>query len=310
MQSLNQRRLSALAGKSQLQKENLIVPVIVREDEQCGPLNTISINEVHTVVQLIQKSGIRNIMIFGIPKLRDISGSKAWDPEGVVQTAVKQIRENFSDRFNIITDACICQYNQSGHCGILEGNQVNNDKSLKTILSIALSQAESGSNVIAPSAMIDGQVKSIREILDNNGFENVKIMSFSAKMASCLYSPFRVTAYDNSTKTIDKSSYQLSFSNIAEYMQEVELDVEEGADMIILKPTIFYLDLISRCKEKFSIPVAVQQVSGEYYMIKAASNLKLVEEIELTMHYMMALRRAGADLILSYNALQISNFLI
>src|SRR5262245_7534512 len=174
-------------------------------------------------------------MIFGIPKLRDISGSKAWDPEGVVQTAVKQIRENFSDRFNIITDACICQYNQSGHCGILEGNQVNNDKSLKTILSIALSQAESGSNVIAPSAMIDGQVKSIREILDNNGFENVKIMSFSAKMASCLYSPFRVTAYDNSTKTIDKSSYQLSFSNIAEYMQEVELDVEEGADMIILK---------------------------------------------------------------------------
>ena len=310
MQSLYRRKLSALAIKSQLQKENLIVPVIVREDGQCGPLNTISIPEVHTMFQLIQKSGIRNIMIFGIPKLRNVSGSKAWDPKGIAQTAVRRIRDNFGDYFNIITDACICQYNQSGHCGILDGNHLNNDKSLKAILNIALSQAESGSNVIAPSAMIDGQVKSIREILDNNGFENVKIMSFAAKMASCLYSPFRVTAYDNPTKAIDKSSYQLSFSNTDECMQEVKLDVDEGANLIILKPTMFYLDLVSRIKEKFSIPLAVQQVSGEYYMIKAASNLKLVEEIEWTMKYMMALRRAGADLILSYNALQISKFLM
>ena len=302
-------RVSALATKSQLRKENLIVPLIIRENEQYGPLNTISMNEVSNILQKIHKSRIKNIMIFGIPKFRNITGSEAWNPKGIVQTLVRQIKHNFDGQFNVITDACLCQYNQSGHCGLIDRNHVNDDKSLKAILNIALSQAESGSNVIAPSCMIDGQVKLIREKLDSNGFKNVKIMSFATKMASSLYSPFRATAYGNSTKPIDKSSYQLSFSNIAESMQEVKLDIDEGANMIILKPSMFYLDLISRIKEKFRIPVAVQQVSGEYYMIKAASIRKLVDEKEWTIFLMMALRRAGADLILSYNALEISKYL-
>jgi porphobilinogen synthase len=302
-------RVSALATKSQLRKENLIVPLIIRENEQYGPLNTISMNEVSNILQKIHKSRIKNIMIFGIPKFRNITGSEAWNPKGIVQTLVRQIKHNFDGQFNVITDACLCQYNQSGHCGLIDRNHVNDDKSLEAILNIALSQAESGSNVIAPSCMIDGQVKLIREKLDSNGFKNVKIMSFATKMASFLYSPFRATAYDISTKPIDKSSYQLSFSNIAESMQEVKLDIDEGANMIILKPSMFYLDLIARIKEKFRIPVAVQQVSGEYYMIKAASVRKLVDEKEWTIFLMMALRRAGADLILSYNALEISKYL-
>jgi porphobilinogen synthase len=242
------------------------------------------------------------IIIFGTPKVHDSTGSQAWNSKGIVQNTINKIKSNFDKKLEVIADVCVCQYNLSGHCGIInyEDNQVDNDRTLNVMSKIALSYAESGADTVAPSSMMDGLVLSIRNNLNDNGFRDRKIMSFS-KQHSCLYSPFRLTAFKKFSK-IDKSTYQIGYSNSREMLRKLELDYREGADILTIKPSMPNLDLISRIVDRVNCRIAVQHVSGEFAMLKAATRNKLIEEPEWLIGYFSSVMRAGANHIISYGA--------
>jgi porphobilinogen synthase len=251
---------------------------------------------------------IDKIIIFGVPPLHDSSGTQALEKNGVVQSSLKIIRDSFNKKIQVIADVCICQYNLTGHCGIVnQNNYPDNDKTLKLMSKIALSYAESGADMLAPSSMMDGLVLSIRNKLNFNGYRETKIMSFS-KQFSSLYSPFRLTAYKKGSK-IDKSNYQISYANSREILRKVELDYREGADVITIKPSMANLDIISRIRERVRCKIAVQHVSGEYAMLKAASRNNLINEYDWLLGYFACLARSGADLIITYEAEGIAEFL-
>jgi porphobilinogen synthase len=245
---------------------------------------------------------IDKIIIFGTPKVHDPIGSEAWNSNGIIQNTIKKIRSNFDKKLEVIADVCVCQFNLSGHCGIInyEDNQVDNDRTLNVMSKIALSYAESGADTVAPSSMMDGLVLSIRNNLNDNGFRDRKIMSFS-KQHSCLYSPFRLTAFKKFSK-IDKSTYQIGYSNSREMLRKLELDYREGADILTIKPSMPNLDLISRIVDRVNCRIAVQHVSGEFAMLKAATRNKLIEEPEWLIGYFSSIMRAGANHIISYSA--------
>jgi porphobilinogen synthase len=307
--------LKIAANKEGLKRDNLIMPMIITEKRREFPkiLVTTPVNSIVTETQRIMDSGISRIMIFGIPKRRDIKGSEAWNPKGIIQRALRKIKVNFGDSVQLITDMCVCQYNLSGHCGYINthGFGINNDRSLLYLKQIALSQAEAGSDVVAPSSMMDGQVAAIRSCLEENGFNNVKIMALAAKYASSLYSPFRSTAFSNiGTKIrLDKSSYQLSYTNIRESLHEIAMDLEEGADMIMIKPSMISSDLIMETKRRFDCLLAVQNVSGEYIMIRTCGEKGFINVSEYILEYAISMRRAGADLIMSYGLNKITEYL-
>lgn len=246
------------------------------------------------------------VIIFGTPKVHNSLGSEAWNNRGIVQNTIKNIKSNFDKKLQVIADVCVCQYNLSGHCGIInyQNNQVDNDKTLKLMSKISLSYAESGADTVAPSSMMDGLVLSIRNNLNNNGYRETKIMSFS-KQHSCLYSPFRLTAFKKFSK-IDKSTYQIGYANSREMMRKLELDFREGADIITIKPSISNLDMISRIVDRVNCRIAVQHVSGEFAMIKAATRHELIEEHEWLIGYFSSMIRAGANQIISYGAEEIA----
>ena len=296
-----------------LEKEHLICPVFVseRHQESAKAMPGIPLTpskKTGARVQEIVDAGISSVIIFGIPKTRDGKGSHAFGRDSVVQNAVRQIKSAFRRTVNITTDVCLCQYNLSGHCGLLsdDGGRVDNDSTLKVLAQIAISHAEAGADIVAPSAMMDGQVRAIREALDSGGLLT-RILSYSAKHASSLYTPFRSAAF-GSSRTIDKSSYQVSYANPSQAIREMACDIQEGADMVMVKPALAYLDLVRRAKDTFRIPVAVQNVSGEYAMIKAAARRGLVNEEEWKVLSIAAMRRAGADRIISYFALDIARY--
>jgi porphobilinogen synthase len=245
--------------------------------------------------------------VFGIPKHRDSRGSAAADRQGIVQRAVREIKSVFGGSVNIVTDVCVCQYNLSGHCGILANNRVDNDATLKALAEIAASHAEAGADVIAPSSMMDGQVRAIKSAL--SGFSKTMILSYSAKHASSLYTPFRSAAFAKTKLRLDKSSYQVSYTNPRQVLLEIETDINEGADMVMIKPALVYLDLVRMVKDKFGYPVAVQNVSGEYAMIKAAGMRGWVDEEEWKICSVASIKRAGADKIISYFALDVAKYL-
>lgn len=249
---------------------------------------------------------MNKVIIFGTPKVHNSSGSEAWNNKGIVQNTIKNIKSNFDKKLQVIADVCVCQYNLSGHCGIInyQNNQVDNDKTLKFMSKISLSYAESGADTVAPSSMMDGLVLSIRNNLNNNGYRDTKIMSFS-KQHSCLYSPFRLTAFKKFSK-IDKSTYQIGYSNSREMIRKIELDFLEGADIITIKPSMSNLDLISRIVDRVNCRIAVQHVSGEFAMLKAATRRKLIEEHEWLIGYFSSMMRAGANQIISYGAEEIA----
>jgi len=249
------------------------------------------------------------IIIFGTPRVHDSTGSEAWDSKGIVQNTIKNIKSNFEKKLEVIADVCICQYNLSGHCGIInhQENQVDNDKTLNVMSKIALSYTESGADTVAPSSMMDGLVLSIRNNLDENGFRDRKIMSFS-KQHSCLYSPFRLTAFKKFSK-IDKSAYQIGYSNPREMLRKLELDYLEGADILTIKPSMSNLDLISRIVDRVNCKIAVQHVSGEFAMLKAATRNKLIEEPEWLIGYFSSMIRAGANHIISYGAEDVASLI-
>jgi len=296
-----------ISRKSILKTSNLITPIIVGTNSVSNnsDLNVMSEKNLVDRLEKILALHLDKIIIFGMPKLHDSSGSQAWNKKGIVQNTLRTIRENFDKKIQIIADVCVCQYNLSGHCGILyQNNYVDNDKTLKLMSNIALSYAESGADMVAPSSMMDGLVLSIRNKLDDNGFRDTKIMSFS-KHFSCLYSPFRLTAFKKFSK-IDKSTYQIGNSNSREILRKIEMDLLEGADIITIKPSLGNLDLISRIVEMVNCKIAVQHVSGEYAMIKAASRSGLIDEYEWMIGYFASMIRAGVNVIISYGAEEIA----
>lgn len=262
------------------------------------------INRLERILSL----NIDKIIIFGVPSLHDSNGTQALKKNGVVQSSLKIIRDSFDKKIQVIADVCICQYNLTGHCGIVnQNNYPDNDKTLKLMSKIALSYAESGADMLAPSSMMDGLVLSIRNKLNLNGYRETKIMSFS-KQFSSLYSPFRLTAYKKGSK-IDKSNYQISYANSREILRKGELDYREGADVITIKPSMANLDIISRIRERVGCRIAVQHVSGEYAMLKAASRNNLINEYDWILGYFACLARSGADFIITYEAEGIAELL-
>jgi porphobilinogen synthase len=261
------------------------------------------IEELKTVVQL----NIPGILLFGIPREKDERGSEAYSLDGIVQEAVRAIKDKYPDLI-VITDVCLCEYTSHGHCGLLKGQEVDNDPTLDILADVAISHASAGADVVAPSDMMDGRVGAIRDALDENGFGTVPILAYSAKYCSAFYGPFRDAA-DSAPKFGDRRAYQMDPANSDEALREVALDIEEGADMVMVKPALAYLDVIRRVKDEFDWPVAAYNVSGEYSMIKAAAARGWLDEQRVMMETMTAIRRAGADLILTYFAKDVAKLL-
>jgi porphobilinogen synthase len=267
------------------------------------------LQKVTQYVESIADSGISSMIVFGIPKSRDQIGSSAFEKKGIVQEAVRQIKSSFGEAMNIATDVCICQYNLSGQCGIVgDSGRVDNDTTLKVLARIAASHAEAGADVVAPSAMMDGQVYAIKRELHNRGLDP-SLLSFSVKHASSLYTPFRSVAFEKSARLLNKSSYQVSYANPRVALLEIQTDINEGADMVMIKPALMYLDLVRMVKNTFDCPLAVQNVSGEYAMIKAAAMKGWIDEEDWKVHSIASIRRAGADKIISYFALDVAKYL-
>ncbi|MGB9664299.1 MAG: porphobilinogen synthase [Ignavibacteria bacterium] len=251
--------------------------------------------------------GIPAIILFGIPSHKDEVGSEAYDEEGIIQRAVREIKKQIKDLV-VITDVCMCEYTSHGHCGVLKGDEILNDETNELLAKEALTHAKAGADIVAPSDMMDGRVAAIRKILDENGFQKIPIMSYAAKYASGFYGPFREAA-ESTPKFGDRRSHQMNSANVLEALWEVELDIQEGADIVMVKPAGPYLDVIYRVKEKFGMPTAAYQVSGEYSMIKAAALNNWIDGERVMMESLISIKRAGADLILTYFAKEAAKIL-
>jgi porphobilinogen synthase len=261
------------------------------------------------VVSEISDLGIKGVIVFGIPAKKDNAAHSAYNEKGVVQKAIKTIKKHFGDGIVVISDVCMCQYTTSGHCGIVKENMVDNDSTIEILSKIAESHATSGADIVAPSAMMDGQVIAIREQLNDAGLNDTSIMAYSAKMASPLYTPFRDLA--DSTPTFgDRKTYQMPGTNSLESLREIELDIKEGADMIMIKPALPYLDLICRTREIFNLPLCAYSVSGEYALIKAAAEKGWINERDVMIEFLSSIKRAGSDLIITYFAKKMANVLL
>jgi len=308
-------KMRELVQETTLSPKDFICPVFVQENlkervkiESMAEIERLPLSEVNDEVEKIIDLGIPAIMLFGIPAQKDETGSSAFDDNGIVQRAISQIREKFGDKIVIMADVCLCQFTSTGHCGIIKGNKIDNDTSLDILAKIAVSQAKSGVDTVSPSAMMDGQVAAIRKALDDEGFTDVSIMSHSAKHRSNFYSPFRDAA-ECAPKFGDRKTYQVPYTNAREAMMEVETDISEGVDIVMIKPALSYLDLIADTRKKFNIPVSAYSVSGEYALVKAASQLGYVNEKDVTLEILHSIKRAGADMIVTYFAKSASRFL-
>jgi len=258
----------------------------------------LSINSLLKRLKTFYSLGLKAIILFGIPEKKDEIASSAYDPDGIIQRCVKEIKDKFPELI-VITDVCLCEYTSHGHCGIIQNGEVLNDPTLKLLAKTALSHVKAGADIVAPSDMMDGRVKIIRQVLDENGFENTPIMSYSVKYASSFYGPFREAA-ESAPKFGDRKSYQMDPPNKREALREAKADIEEGADIIMVKPALPYLDIISLLREKFPYPIAAYQVSGEYAQIKAAAKMGWLDEKLVLMESLTSIKRAGADIIISY----------
>jgi len=291
-----------------LQPSNLIYPIFVDETikkpvliESMPGYFRLPLSEVAAEGKQALEQGVKSVLLFGIPAKKDDAGTSAFAKEGVIQKAIRELRNAHDDQLVVIGDVCLCEYMSHGHCGIVEDNEVLNDQTLDILGKVAVSQAEAGVDVVAPSAMMDGQVGAIREALDDEGFEEVPIMAYSAKYASGFYGPFREAA-ESTPKFGNRRSYQMSQGSQQEAMREIELDVAEGADMIMVKPALAYLDIIALAKANFNVPIVAYNVSGEYSMVKAAAQNGWIDEKTITREILTGIKRAGADLIITYHA--------
>ena len=301
-------KMRELLRETNLSPSDFICPVFVQEDlktrikvDSMPDIERIPIDDVVDEVGTISDLNIPAIMVFGIPSQKDDAGSAAFDENGIVQKAIADIKKNYGDKMVIMADVCLCQYTSSGHCGIIKDNKVDNDTSLATLAQIAVSQAKSGVDVVSPSAMMDGQVASIRMALDAEGFSDVGIMSHSAKHRSSFYSPFRDAA-ECAPKFGDRKTYQVPYTNAREALREVETDINEGVDIVMIKPALSYLDLIAETKRRFNVPVSAYSVSGEYALVKAAALQGWINEKDIIHEVLYSIKRAGADMMVTYFA--------
>ena len=304
-----------LVQQTSLSPKDFICPVFVQENlenptsiESMSEIQRLPLHALNDEIQIISDLKIPAIMLFGIPDKKDDKGTSAYNDKGIIQKAISQIRQNFGEKLVIMADVCLCQYTSSGHCGIIKDNKIDNDASLKVLGDIATSVANAGVDTVSPSAMMDGQVSAIRNTLDDQGFTDISIMSHSAKHRSSFYSPFRDAA-ECAPKFGDRKTYQIPYTNAREAMMEVETDINEGVDIVMIKPALSYLDLISETRRKFNIPISAYSVSGEYALVKAASQLGFVDEKEITREILYSIKRAGADMIVTYFAKSASKFL-
>lgn len=304
--------------------EDLIVPIFVKEDiKNSEPIPAMpgyyrySIEKMIEHVKYLTELGLKKILLFGIPKNKDLTATSAYKRNGVVQRAIRELRNELGDSIIIITDICMCQYTTHGHCGVVvkenmgwgERVYIDNDRSIEIMGKIALSHAEAGADIVAPSSMMDGVVKAIRKVLDDNGFTNISIMSYSIKYASAFYGPFREAAY-SAPEFGDRRSYQMDPRNRTEALKEAYLDVDEGADILMVKPALAYLDIIKLIKTEFpGFPIAAYNVSGEYSMVKAASEKGWIDEKLVVLEIMTAIKRAGANLIISYHSIDVAKWI-
>ena len=264
-----------------------------------------SIDMLSGELKELKDLGIKSLLLFGIPKIKDEVGSEAYNDNGIVQEAVRYIKKNFPE-FLIVTDVCMCEYTSHGHCGILNGNDVNNDITLNYLAKIAVSHVKAGADIVAPSDMMDGRIQAIREALDKNGYINTPIMAYSVKYASSYYGPFRDAA-DSAPSFGDRKTYQMDFRSSKEYFREVEADIAEGADFIMVKPALAYLDVVQAISN-IDLPVVAYNVSGEYSMVKAAAQNGWINEKGIVMENMFAMKRAGVDIIITYHAKDIAKW--
>lgn len=266
-----------------------------------------SIDRLPDVIKSIEEANIAGILLFGIPEHKDACGSEAYNDDGIVQQAVRKIKELNKDLL-VITDVCMCEYTSHGHCGIIHGNDVDNDETLEYLDKIAVSHAKAGADMVAPSDMMDGRIGSMRKALDENGFRKVSIMSYSAKYCSAFYGPFREAA-DSAPQFGDRKTYQMDPANRMEALRETKMDIEEGCDIIMVKPALSYLDVIRECRDNFDMPLAAYNVSGEYSMVKAAAKAGMIDEERVMMEILTSIKRAGADIIITYHALEAAKIL-
>ncbi len=314
------RRLRTSQGMRDLVREtsldvsDLIYPLFivpgtgVREEISSLPGQYhLSVDEAVKVAQEAYDLGIRGVEIFGIPTYKDERGSSAWDLAEPVQQAIKAIRQAVPDLL-VVSDVCLCQFTSTGHCGMIDEHEILNDETLPLLCQVAVSHAQAGAHMVAPSDMMDGRVGAIREALDAVGFKNVSIMSYAAKYASAYYGPFR-DAVHSAPKFGDRKSYQMDPGNRLEAMREIELDIAEGADIIMIKPALCYLDIVREARDQYNMPLAVYNVSGEYAMVKTAAAQGLIDEQRLVLETMMSFKRAGAKIIITYHAMDIARWL-
>ncbi|MBP1720843.1 MAG: delta-aminolevulinic acid dehydratase [Deltaproteobacteria bacterium] len=293
--------------ETRLSVDDLVYPLFVTGGKNVKkPISAMpgnyqmSVDQIVREVKATKELGIPAILLFGLPAKKDERGSGAYARDGIIQRAVSEIKEKVPDIL-VITDLCLCEYTSHGHCGMIKKGEVENDTTLDILAETAVSQARAGADMVAPSAMMDGQVQAIREGLDEEGFEEIPIMAYSAKYASCFYGPFREAA-ESAPQFGDRKAYQMDPPNSDEAMREISLDVEEGADIIMVKPALAYLDVIHRAKEEFDLPLAAYNVSGEFSMIKAAAKLGWIDGERAMMEVLTSIKRAGADIILTYFA--------
>ena len=314
------RRLRASAGirnmvrETQLSVQDFVYPIFVvpginirKEIPSLPGQYHLSADQAAEAAKEAAALGIPAVLLFGLPEYKDAKGSSAWDMKSPVQRAMVLIKKALPDMV-VIGDVCLCEYTDHGHCGLLKGQEVDNDPTLDLLARVAVSQAKAGADMIAPSDMMDGRVAAIREALEIEGFTNRSIMAYSAKYASAFYGPFREAA-DSAPKFGDRRAYQMDPANVREALKEVDLDVSEGADIVMVKPALSYLDVISKVRDSFDLPVAAYNVSGEYAMVKAASANGWIEEQRTTLEILTSIKRAGADIIITYHALDAARWL-
>jgi len=299
--------IRSLVRETRLAPENFVLPLFVcpgtgvrREISSMPGVFNLSIDETTKEVAAAYDAGVRSIILFGLPETKDPVASGAYAEDGIVQSAIRAVRQS-TPQMIIMADTCLCEYTSHGHCGVVRDGDVINDESLELLAQTALSQAAAGADIVAPSAMMDGQVGAIREVLDREGFENTAILAYAVKYASGFYGPFREAA-QSAPEFGDRRAYQMDPPNVREAMREAELDYSEGADMLMVKPATVYLDVLSMVRERFDIPIAAYHVSGEYALIKAAAQKGWIDEERVMMETLTSIKRAGADIILTYYA--------
>ena len=300
-----------MVRETRISKDALIYPMffeegenILEEIESMPGQYRMSIDRCDGVIKELLDAGVHSVILFGIPKHKDDVASEAYHNHGIVQEAIRYIKKNFPDIY-VIADVCMCEYTSHGHCGILKNMDVDNDSTIKYLAKIALSQVEAGADMVAPSDMMDGRVSEIRKVLDEKGYQNIPIMAYSAKYASAFYGPFRMAA-DSAPVFGDRKSYQMDVHNVREALKEVEDDILEGADIVMVKPAMSFLDIVTKVKEITNVPVAAYSVSGEYAMVKSAARNGFIDEEKIICEMAVSAFRAGADIYITYYAKELA----